>query len=132
MPRAGQTASQWDRGKVEVLTFKFAAADGGSHDIDDGIRRADFVKVNIVGGNPVYFSFGFSQAAENSHAGVHDFGMKPTARNHAANLPPGTIRFLGRTDNVKLGRADSMARFVRFLKLEAKRWDFFQFGIELP
>lgn len=50
------------------------SANGGADDIDNGVDRADLVKVNLPNGNGVYRRFGFAQKLKGvDGAGLHSF-----------------------------------------------------------
>ena len=48
--------------------------DRGGHDIDDGIRRADFVKVDVIDGDTMNFCFRLRQASKDRDAGCFNLG----------------------------------------------------------
>ena len=63
-------------------------ADRRRHDIDDRIRGAHFVEVNLVGDNAVDLGFRFSQTSENFDAGGFDLSAEFAALDQLADLFP--------------------------------------------
>jgi hypothetical protein len=53
-----------ERGAGEFVDAEKFEADAGADDVDDGIDRADFVKMDLLDGQVVDFGFGFGEAGE--------------------------------------------------------------------
>src|SRR3990170_1968227 len=96
------------------------AADGRGHDVDDGIRRANFVKMNSIDGNAVNLCFGFGQAAKNLDAGLFDRGRETAALEKPANLSPSPRWLLLWADDVELQWANGGNGLLRGFEMEVE------------
>src|SRR5437867_8970238 len=86
MPGTGHTSPQGNTRKVKRVDFELAVADGRGHDIDDGIRGSDLVKVDLIGRYAVDFSLNFGQAVKNADAGFFYLGAQPAADRKSTRL----------------------------------------------
>src|SRR3990170_1569195 len=106
------------------------AADGRGHDVDDGIRRANFVKMNSIHGNAVDLRFGFGQAAKNIDAGFFDRGRESAALEKPANLSPSPRWLLLWADDVELQCANRRNGLLRGFEIELEGRDFLELRFE--
>ena len=63
------SAADVDGGRMDFGDVQEIEGDAGSHDIGDGIDRADFVKVNFFDGHAMDTGFGFAQSKEDGGRG---------------------------------------------------------------
>jgi hypothetical protein len=62
-----RTAADMQRRANETFDLEQVETDRGAHDIDDRIKRAHFVKVNVIDGFVVHARFGFREPRKDLH-----------------------------------------------------------------
>ncbi len=62
----GPSVPRWDRAANDFVHTEQREADRGGRDIDDGVDRADFVKVNLLGSRAMHGRFGFGHGGEDA------------------------------------------------------------------
>ena len=75
---------------MKRIDSEFMDANGNGHDVDNGIGRADFMKVNLFDRDTVNFRFRFGEAGEDVSTNFFDFRIEFAALDQVADLFPRT------------------------------------------
>ena len=111
MGRIDKPASQVEGGSDDPLDAQRLQCERDAHDVDDGVRRSDFVEMHVVRGDAVHGAFGFGKLVEDLLRPAADPVGQMRPIEEVPYLPVGT----GRRSTVRVVAVAVMNVIVRVI-----------------